>query len=665
MKTTKIKEKVNRLRKKIQILDNQYYNLNKSEVTDKEYDKLVRSLKRYERKYPSLREEESPTNVVSTDRDTFFSKVKHKYPMYSLDNAYTEEELIKFFKGIPDITFTLEDKIDGLSLEIQYKKGKLSKAITRGDGETGDDVTENVKNIIGIPKIIEDPINCSVFGEIYMPKKKFEEINHGLNIKGLKVYANARNLASGTLKLHNPKEVLKRGLGFKAFDVKSPAKYKIGIGCQIEKLKWLMNKGFSIPNWDYTKSKDIMKVLEYFVERRPILPYDVDGVVIKVNDYDQQQALGYSRKAPKWAIAWKFSAEQAITRLLDITFNVGRTGVVTPVAILEPVVLAGSTVSRATLHNEDFILARKLAIGSKVAIEKGGDIIPKVLYVVKSEGEYKEFKYPTECPICNSILYRKEGDVKWYCPDTYSKCTQFQEKIFHYVSKNALDIQGLGESMVKTLIENNQIKSIPDLYRLDYDEISQWEGFGKKSADNIRKSIETSLKQPMHRFLFGFGIPGIGSTNAKLLCEVYPTWNKLQRACLYGDINIEGIGVVLKNSLNLWFTDIGNRYLIKEMKKMGMPKRYIIEEAPEVEDNNAKGKNIAISGSLGGLARKEFQDLLESLGANFHSSIKKTTDYLIVGENPGKNKIDKAASYNIDILSDIEHINNLLNTSYE
>ena len=286
------------------------------------------------------------------------------------------------------------------------------------------------------------------------------------------------------------------------------------------------------------------------------------------------------------------------------------------------------------------------------------------MHVVKCEGENKPFRYPKKCPICKSLLFKRDG-AHWYCPDTYSKCTQFQEKIFHFVSKKALDIQGLGESMIKTLIENNQVKSIPDLYRLDYDEISQWEGFGKRSADNIRKSIDLSLEQPMDKFLFGFGIPGIGSTIAKTLCEVYPTWHSLQRACIYGDIQIEGIGVVLKNSLKEWFSDIGNRYTIKKMKKMGMPKRYIIEEAHEVEDNNAKGKNIAISGSLGDLARKEFQDLLESLGANFHSSIKKTTDYLIVGENPGKNKIDKAASYNIDILSDIEHINNLLNTSYE
>lgn len=652
--------KVERLRKELKAHDELYYNKNNPIISDAEYDRLSHRIDIFESKYSFLRDPESPTQKVSIDRDKFFEKRKHKYRMLSLDNAFTNEDLNKFFSRFPDLTYTLEDKIDGLSLEVQYTNGKFLRAITRGDGLTGDVVTDNAKQIKNIPHTLSREITCSVFGEVCMPKDKFIEINQSLLKEAKKPYANARNLASGTLKLHDPKLVLDRGLKFIAYGVKSPAKYKIGVDGQIPKLKWLSNAGFSIPNWEYTRAKEIPKVLEMFDTRRPTLPYDVDGVVIKVSDYNHQEKAGHSNKAPKWAIAWKFASEQAVTTLEDIIFNVGRTGAVIPVAVLTPVQLSGSTISRATLHNEDFIISRKLSIGSQVAIEKGGDIIPKVLFVTKVVGDYKEFKFPKKCPICNSILYRKEGDAKTYCPDTFSKCTQFQEKIFHFTSKNALDMQGVGESVIKFLIEMDMIKSIPSLYKIKTYPLSAYKAYGETSANNIVNAIQSSLNQPMDRFLFGFGIPGIGSRLAKVLCDEYPTWRKLQRAALYGDINLEGFGETLRRNLRNWFCDVGNRQMIKDMKALGMPKRMEVEIKPEAEDNPIKGKNICITGRIGDLPRSKVTSIIELLGGNFHSSLKKSTDLLICGENTGAKKKEYATLYNIEVLSDIEQINKLL-----
>lgn len=647
-KLRRLKRKIKTLKSEIERHNNLYYNENSPEISDLDYDRLVKTLENYENKYPELTSEKSPTKKVSKDNDSFFEKVKHKYQMYSLDNAYDEEDLNKFFNNLPDVTFCLEDKIDGLSLELQYKDGKLDKAITRGDGEIGDDVTENAKTISNIPFKI-DNFTGSVFGEVCIYKKTFERINS----ESTKQYANARNLASGTLKSHDPEEVKKRDLKFIAYGVKTTKKLKVGELCQIEKLKWLIQHDFKTPKWDYTRSREIMKVLKMFEDRRESLPYEVDGVVIKLNDYGLQEQAGFGSKSPKWAIAYKFNAEQAITTLENIEFNVGRTGVVTPIAILTPISLSGSTVSRATLHNEDFIKEKGIYIDCQVKIEKGGEIIPKVVEVlplpIGDRHKLGSFKFPRKCPICNSKLYKKEGDVKWYCPDTFGKCTQFQEKVFHFVSKNALDIQGLGEEVVKTLISKGLIRNFADIYRLDYQKISRFEGFGKRSSEKLRTSIEKSKEKPMDRWLFALGIPGIGSINAKNLCKAFPTWHKLFRASKEDIMTLDGFGEIMAINVCDYFSSSGMKQGIKELVKLGMPKR--LENGQKFINNKLDGRKICITGSIEDFTRDQIAELIENYGGKFQNSVNITTNILIKGEKPGKSKVMKATQFGVMILS--------------
>lgn len=645
-KQRRVIRKINHLKETIKYHNDLYYNQNNPEISDIDYDKLVKSLQNYETKYPDLVTGDTPTKKVSRDRDSFFVKAKHKYQMYSLDNAFEEDDLDKFFKGLPDLTFALEDKVDGLSLEVQYVDGKLSRAITRGDGIYGDDVTNNALKIINLPSYIDKSFTGSIFGEVCIFKDKFKEINSQVE----KPYANARNLASGTLKSHDPEEVAKRGLKFIAYYIRSTKKAKVGELSQVEKIQWLMMRGFSTPHYDYTRTREIMKVLKIFEDRRDSLPYEVDGVVIKLNDFNQQEKAGYGTKSPKWAIAWKFQAEQGVTILEDIIFNVGRTGVVTPIAILKPLFLSGSTVSRATLHNEDFIQEKGLHIGCEVAIEKGGEIIPKVVEVkVKHRNKSKSFKYPKKCPICKSVLYKKEGDVKWYCPDTFSKCTQFQEKIFHFTSKNALDIQGLGEEIIKTLISEGLIRNFADIYRLDYKKIARLEGLGKRSAEKLQRSIEASKEKPMDKWLFALGIPGIGAINAKNLCDAFPTWHKLMRASKEEIMDLEGFGEIMATNICDYFSGDGIKQSIRELTRLGMPKRVVFID--KVINNALDGLKVCITGSIPGYKRNEVSNLVESNGGIFQNNVTSSTDLLILGDKPGKNKLDKATELVVAILS--------------
>lgn len=648
-----IEKKIRRLRRKIEKYNKQYYNQSESSISDSEYDSLVKKLERLESKYPEYSDESSPTKKVSSDRDPFFKKVKHKYKMYSLDNAYTESELVSFFKKLPDITFSLEDKVDGLSLELQYVKGKLEKAITRGDGEYGDDVTENViQGIKNIPHYLDLNPTCSVKGEVVIYKDTFNNINHNRKSMGLKPYANARNLSSGTLKLHDPKEVSERGLKFIAWDVESPIKYKVGQKSQIDKLKWFVKSGFSIPNWDYTKSKEIMKVLGYFENKRAKLDYEVDGVVIKLNDWSQRVEAGFGTKSPKWAIAYKFSSEIGVTTLEGIEFNVGRSGKVTPIANLKPIYLAGSTIKKATLHNSDFITERGLSIGCEVKITKGGDIIPKVLEVVSNHNS-EPFEFPTNCPICDSILYKEDG-VDWYCPNTFGKCTKFKEKLYHFVSKEALDIQGLGEGVINKFIEEGLLHNFIDFFIITQSQIEKIEGMGPKSASYIIKSIDEAFNKPMDKWLFALGIPGIGSVNAKVLCSHFVTWNKLMKAQYSDFLNIPGFGGVLIKNVTDWTDNVINQRLVKNLKRLGMPRRYIKENL--VKENILNGKIICITGTFDNFKRDYLSKRIEELGGVFTNSLNSKTNILMVGSNVGKNKLEKASKHDIEILSTDESL---------
>lgn len=667
------RKRIQQLSDELKYHDHRYYVLSDPEITDLEYDMLYKELELLERENPELALPDSPTRRVGSDLENDFKPVVHNYPMLSLANTYNEEELFDFDRrvreGLPQgekIEYVVEYKIDGLSVSLRYINGMLVTGATRGDGVTGEDVTANVKTIRSIPLSVdvsnfssEAERNFEVRGEVYMEKAVFERLNHEREKRGEKLFANPRNLASGTLKLLNPADTAKRPLQiFTYYFLSSVSSLKT----QYENLKLLTGLGFRV-NPNFALCNSIQEVLDFCIElenKRDDLPYEVDGVVIKVNSFRHQELLGSIAKSPRWACAFKFKAKQAKTKLNDITWQVGRTGAITPVAELEPVFLAGSTISRATLHNFDEITKKDIRRGDSVIIEKGGDVIPKVVSVVIEDRatDTQPEKAPINCPVCGSRVFRPENEAAYYCEN--GECAaQVKGRIEHFASRGAMDIEGLGTSIIDQFVDAGYLKTYADIYRL-YEkerELKSIERFGEKSIDNLLKSIELSKSKPFHKVLFAIGIRYVGAGAAKKLADHFISLDRLKEARKEEITQVYEIGESIAQSVVSFFSDEHNLHLINLLREFGL--QLAGEKKEEALDNFFKNKSFVLTGTLSSMKREEAAERITNLGGKSVSSVSKNTDYVIAGESAGS-KLDKAQKFGIGILTEEDFLEKLL-----
>ena len=640
----------------VEILNEANYNyhvLDQPTISDQEFDKLLRELFILEEKYPEYVREDSPTHRVGGTVLEEFQKVTHAIPMMSLGNVFNEEEIRLFDQRIrkENITpqYVCELKIDGLSVSLHYEKGKLITAATRGDGTVGEDITVNAKTIKTIPLTIKQPIDIEVRGEIYMSKETLKKINKEREQKGQPLLQNCRNAAAGSIRQLDSKIAASRQLDCWIYHLPNPEDY--GIKTHWEALKFMKELGFKT-NPNNLLVTDVEGILSYISaksEERSHLPYDIDGVVIKVNNIDEQKQLGFTAHHPKWATAYKFPAEEVLTKLTDIIFTVGRTGKITPNAVLEPVIVAGSTISRATLHNEDYVIAKELKIGDIVSIHKAGDVIPEIGEVKKERrtGKEKEFEMIKTCPMCGEFIYKKEGQVDYYCINPLCPARHIEE-LCHFVSRKAMNIDGLGERIIEDFYNLKYIEKIPDIYKLAryHDELTELEGYGQKSVDNLLEAIENSKKNSLERLLFGLGIPNVGEKTSKLLATHYQTLAHLMAASQEELNTIPDIGEIIAKSITDFFSEEKNIRIIEELKELGLNMTYT---GPKVEINdNFYNKTFVVTGTLKKYTRQEIEATIESLGGKSSSSVSKKTSAVIAGENAGS-KYDKAQSLGIPI----------------
>jgi DNA ligase (NAD+) len=640
----------------VEILNEANYNyhvLDQPTISDQEFDKLLRELFILEEKYPEYVREDSPTHRVGGTVLEEFQKVTHAIPMMSLGNVFNEEEIRLFDQRIrkENITpqYVCELKIDGLSVSLHYEKGKLITAATRGDGTVGEDITANAKTIKTIPLTIKQPIDIEVRGEIYMSKETLKKINKEREQKGQPLLQNCRNAAAGSIRQLDSKIAASRQLDCWIYHLPNPEDY--GIKTHWEALKFMKELGFKT-NPNNLLVTDVEGILSYISaksEERSHLPYDIDGVVIKVNNIDEQKQLGFTAHHPKWATAYKFPAEEVLTKLTDIIFTVGRTGKITPNAVLEPVIVAGSTISRATLHNEDYVIAKELKIGDIVSIHKAGDVIPEIGEVKKERrtGKEKEFEMIKTCPMCGEFIYKKEGQVDYYCINPLCPARHIEE-LCHFVSRKAMNIDGLGERIIEDFYNLKYIEKIPDIYKLAryHDELTELEGYGQKSVDNLLEAIENSKKNSLERLLFGLGIPNVGEKTSKLLATHYQTLDHLMAASQEELNTIPDIGEIIAKSITDFFSEEKNIRIIEELKELGLNMTYT---GPKVEINdNFYNKTFVVTGTLKKYTRQEIEATIESLGGKSSSSVSKKTSAVIAGENAGS-KYDKAQSLGIPI----------------
>lgn len=661
----RIEKKIQQLREEINKYDYYYYVLAQPLISDEEYDKLYKELEKLESDNPHLITPDSPTQRVGKDLTKEFKPVNHLIPMLSLANTYDEQDVYDFDRrvreGLPEgekVEYVVEYKIDGASVSLRYVDGKLFTAATRGDGTVGEEITNNVKTIRAVPLKIKKPSGTKyklndfeARGEIYMNIADFEELNRRQEEKGEKLFANPRNSAAGTLKLQNPQIVASRKLNIFLYSLIS---LEDEFQSQSENLELLKQMGFRV-NPDYRVCRNIDEVLEVckeFESKRDSLEYEIDGAVIKVNSIRQQNILGSIAKSPRWAVAYKFKAKQAFTYVRDIVWQVGRTGAVTPVAELEPVKLAGSTISRATLHNYDEIKRKDIRVGDKVVIEKGGDVIPKVVAVITDERkkDSKPTLPPEVCPVCKSKLYKPEDEVALYCENP--ECpAQIKGRLIHFASRGAMDIEGLGEALIDLFVEKGFLKTFSDIYNLKKhrEELIQIERLGEKSVDNLLKAIEKSKSQPFEKVLFALGIRYVGAGVAQKLVEHFGSIDALIAADEDEISSVYEIGPSISKSLKQFFSDKHNLELIEKLKKAGL--KFSSEHKKPVKDNFFKNKTFVLTGTLSSFSRDEAAARIKKLGGKVVSSVSKNTDYVIAGEKAGS-KLDKAKKLNVNILSE-------------
>jgi DNA ligase (NAD+) len=680
------KEQIESLRDELRSYNYKYYVEDQSGISDFEFDKKLEQLKQLEATYPEFYDASSPTVRVGGEVTKNFKTVKHVYRMYSLDNSYSLDDLKDWEKRISkvidgNITYTCELKYDGASISLRYKNGAFVQAVTRGDGTQGDDVTTNLKTIKSVPLQITDPDVPEEFeirGEIVLPWKGFHAMNEQREKDGLELYRNPRNTASGSLKLQDSGEVAKRPLECLLYQL---AGNNLPIESQYDSLEKARKWGFKVPQESVVAQSldEVMQFIELWDVKRKELPYETDGVVIKVNDLGQQEELGYTAKAPKWAMAYKFSAEQVSTRLDKITYQVGRTGAITPVANLEPVEISGTTVRRASLHNADQIEKLDIREGDEVYVEKGGEIIPKIIAVDLSKRPENSSPtvYATHCPECQTALVRKEGEAQHFCPNELGCPPQIKGRIQHFISRKALDIDGIGSETVDQLVEAGLINSYADLYELTVDLVLPLERMAQKSAENMIAGIEASKKVPFERVLFGLGIRYVGETVAKKLASHYKSMDLLcampaENDQTDGNIDlfseykdpketkveelnaVPEIGVVIAQSVVDFIADPRHQETIKRLKSHGLQLELSAEQL-EGKTEVLQGKSFVISGVFE-RSRNELKKLVEDNGGKLSSSISGKTDFLIRGENMGPSKLEKAEKLGITMISEAEFV---------
>jgi DNA ligase (NAD+) len=642
-----------------------YYVLAMPTIADFDFDKKLEELSRLEKEFPEFADPGSPTQRVGGDITKEFVTIKHRWPMLSLGNTYNEQELVEFDqrirKAIGDsFEYVCELKFDGLSMSLTYEEGKLARAVTRGDGTKGDEVTANVRTIHSIPKKLDKgdyPELFEIRGEVFMHLKAFERLNKERTDNGEVAYANPRNFASGTMKLQDSAEVARRPLDCFLYGLYTE---KTLFKTHWESLEAVKSWGFHVDNHSRLCS-DIQGVLDFinhWDKERFNLSYDIDGIVIKVNNYSQQQELGFTSKSPRWAISYKFKAERVETELLQVTYQVGRTGAVTPVANLKPVLLAGTTVKRATLHNADEITERlKLHEHDTVFVEKGGEIIPKIISVNldKRKPDAKPIAYITNCPACDTALLRTEGEAAWYCPNDEGCPPQIVGKMQHYIGRKAMNIDGLGDETIETLYARGFISHISDIYNLHThaDELKQMGRFGEKSINNMLDGIEKSKQMPFEKVLFGLGIRYVGETVAKKLVFHFKTIDRLMAASVEELVAAEEIGERIAQSIVEYFDDEKHRQEIEQLKASGL--QFVAEEKEvNLASEKLSGQSFIISGVFEKFSRDELKDIIEQNGGKILSSISAKLSYLVAGDNMGPAKLEKAQKLNIPIISDQE-----------
>ncbi|MCB9206833.1 MAG: NAD-dependent DNA ligase LigA [Ignavibacteriales bacterium] len=665
----KIKKRISDLIDQIRTHDYNYYILAESKISDYEYDLLYQELKQLETEYPEFIKPDSPTQRVGSDLTKDFPSVQHTTPMLSLSNSYDEQDLYDFDKRIKnmlktsdEIEYVAELKIDGVSLSIKYENGFFSKAATRGDGFFGEEVTNNVKTIKSIPLKVNSknhkiPVTFEVRGEVYMEIEEFKKFNEIRAIEGLKLFANPRNSSAGTLKLQDPKQVAKRPLDIFVYYLLSEERK---FDSQFSNLEYLKEIGFKInPHSKLCKNIDeVIEFCRYWNKGRAKLPYETDGIVVKVNKINLQEKLGNIAKSPRWAIAYKFAAQKTITKLLDITWQVGRTGAVTPVAELEPVLLAGSTISRATLHNRDEIQRKDVRIGDSVYLEKGGDVIPKIVEVELSKrpADSKPTEMPQKCPVCGNKLFFPENEVAVYCVNI--ECpAQIKGQIEHFASRGAMDIEGLGKSLVDLFVDMKFLNSYTDIYFLKNirNKLITLERFGEKSIDNLLNAIEKSKERTFDKVLFALGIRFVGAGVAKKLANEFKDIDVIKKTSVDKFEQVNEIGPSIAKSLVSFFSNSKNNENIEKLKQVGLNFKI---EASKKENNIFSGFTFVLTGTLAKFTREEAKQIIEDLGGKVTSSVSAKTTYVLAGENAGS-KLDKAKNLGVQILNEEQFIKRL------
>lgn len=662
------REEILSLRRELEEANYKYYVLSQPTFSDREFDEKMRRLQDLEALHPEMADKNSPTQHVGSDlantgtntKTEKFEQVQHRYPMLSLANSYSEEEIQDWLRRLPqEVEIVCELKFDGLSISLWYEDGRLTKAVTRGDGQKGDNVIQNIRTIKNIPQTVTGaPQRFEMRGEVLLPWANFERLNAEREAQEEPLFANPRNAASGTLKLLDSQEVARRGLTCYLY-------YMLGenlpADTHFDRLS--VARGWGFPISDAIKVchslEEVMDYIHYWDEERKNLPVATDGIVLKVNNLDQQQSLGYTAKTPRWAIAYKFPAEKQHTRLKTITYQVGRTGVVTPVANLEPVQLSGTMVQRATLHNEDFIRSLNIHEGDEVWVEKGGEIIPKITgkaeeYSGHDSGVGK-YEFVECCPECGTRLVRVDGEAAWRCPNEAGCPPQQKGKIEHFVARKAMNIDGLGEETIDMLYEKGLIRTIADLYDLQMDDIAGLEGFGQKSAQNILAGLEVSRSVPWERVLFALGIRMVGETTAKKIARTFRSVDALQWADKEQLMGIEDVGEQIADNIISYFGDMKNLEILTRLREAGLTME-AVESSTENTSTKLAGKSIVVSGVFGLHSRDEYKEMIEQNGGRNVGSVSRNTSFILAGDNMGPEKRKKAESLGVPILTEEEFL---------
>ncbi|MCX2745223.1 NAD-dependent DNA ligase LigA [Mangrovivirga sp. M17] len=655
--------KIQELTKELNYHNHLYYVEHNTEISDREFDIKMKELEELEEKFPELKQPDSPTQRVGGEVTKEFETVKHRFPMLSLSNTYSKEEIVEWENRIKKLidhplTYVCELKYDGVAISVRYENGIISQAITRGDGVQGEDVTTNVKTIRTIPLKLKDnpPTDFEIRGEIFFPLDRFRKLNEEREEAGEETYANPRNTASGTLKLQNSSVVSERGLDCYLYSVTGE---NLDIDNHFQSLTKALEWGFKAPKESDNMIRkvnsidEIMEFVDYWDSERNKLNFEIDGIVIKVNNYDIQSELGSTAKSPRWAIAYKFKAEQVTTELKNIVYQVGRTGAVTPVAVLDPVLLAGTTVKRASLHNSDQIEKLDVRIGDTVKVEKGGEIIPKIVEVEMSKrpDSSQKVEFIKNCPECGSELTRKEGEAQHYCPNVHGCPPQIKGKMEHFISRKAMDIDGMGPETVELLYRHDLAKNIADLYTLKKEDVLPLDRMAEKSADKLIKGINESKLVPFERVLYAIGIRYVGETVAKKLARAFKSFDNLSKASYDELIEVEEIGGKIAESVIEFFGEEDNNKIIDRLKSYGL-QMSLSEEELEGQTDKLKGMNFVVSGVFHMYSRNELKETIEKNGGKVTGSISSKTNYIVAGENMGPSKLEKAKKLDIPVITE-------------